>query len=412
VRINTNFPDGAGKPRKAIGGQDHPTTRRSAGDNLGDKGASYVVKRYRKKDRKFVSYSFSEGLIEQGIVIKDGRRYRTSRDRVADNIVQTVKVAAKVISSKGSCFHVVKGACRARVDQTPLGSAIVSCIRQGFFGAHQHFPRYKFSPLFLLMEKHLADLVLPSRGVSLDEVDPLNERVERIRLEGKEKGFKRSLSNHCRSMAENRRNLLEDIAELRRRHSRVTFVRIDTGYGVSLTPTGFQGDTVTYEKARLDRLAFIRFLDRGPFASKILWIAWKQEGALEKGHHTHYLIAFCGRRVRKDAAVAYLLCKEWTEVIAPGNGVAHNCNANKSRRYRRVAVGRLHRDDEVGYRALIELVVPYMTKMDEFLRFDPEGAKVRTFGRSELKPRVTRSHGGAGPSGAKKPPGQRRGAPS
>ena len=364
----------------------------------GCEGGLFVVKRYRETNRKYQPYTLNEAMIEQGLVPYEGRRNRTYRDRAADDIVFVVKTASALISSNEACFAIKPGRFGSRIVTTDLGRAFYRCAKNGFTAARMQFPGYKFNPLFLLMEKHASDLLnLPSRML-LQDVGPLNERIARIRVEAGEAGFKHAMKNERRTMRENRAGLLADIAAIRRHYSRVIWVRIDLGYQAKCGPAGFEGMEISYDQVRADRTKFFRYLKRGQFKKSVLWHAWKQEGAVEKGPHTHVLVALDGRRLRKDAAIAYLMCKHWMDVVAPGAGVAFNCNARKSRRYRRVAIGRLHRNDDAGYEALQELVVNYMTKQDEFFRFDPPGDKGRAFGRSQL-PSAIRKKVKAGETG-------------
>ncbi|UNK58907.1 inovirus Gp2 family protein [Pseudoxanthomonas daejeonensis] len=347
------------------------------------RGGSYVVGKRKQQNKWEKKYTLHDALVEQSLIWHEGNHLRTGSEEPAFDVVRVVDVMAAVVRTQEPLFSVTQERGRPRFSETALGQELRWCLRHcNARLIRSQYPDHRFNPMFDLFEMFLG-LTEAASKTTAREVPLLNERVREIRKRASEEGIARVIRNNRRTMLKNRRALLGDLKALRRKYSRMVAVRIDCGYTSEYVRANFRGKVIRYEDVAEHRAQFIRYLMRGGFRKSLLWYAWKQESAFQKGPHTHFLVMFDGRRIRKDSAVAYLLGRHWVDVIAPGFGTAFNCNANKKQRYSRIAIGQLRRDDDKTWNALKEIVVTYMTKVDEYFRFDAPG-RARSFGRSAL----------------------------
>ncbi|PPV05181.1 Protein of unknown function (DUF3296) [Xanthomonas bromi] len=334
---------------------------------------------------RLIKYSVYSAIVEQGENWDKEKPIPVHRTRTATEFIRVIDTINSIISSTGEIFEVRTRGSLAWLQMPPLGEKFIRCLKINEFEVEAHFKGHKLNPVWHLFTKHLQ-LLSDQRGrVFPEDVICLNAVIQSIREGAKEAGFVRAMDNERRTMQRNAANIRRDISELRQRYRRILAVRIDLSYRNSLGfyRSFYDESACSYEKIAKDREKFLRYLKTGPFKHAFLWCAWKQELGVEKGPHTHFLIFFDGRKVRNDAAIAYLLVKHWVSKITDGQGVGFNCNARKSRRYRRVAIGMLYREDEATYAALFETVVTYMTKVDYYFRIQAYDSR-RAFQRSQL----------------------------
>jgi hypothetical protein len=347
----------------------------------------YWIRSARRPGRKFRSYLIHHALAEQGELWDGNRPIPVFRGRVASSVAKAIDTITTVIKSSEELFTVKTTGSRSSIYVSQLGRAFISCLNIDVNEATHHLQEHKFNPLWELFLHCSAKVGYVNTPLAAYRVAELNLVVDEIRRESKKKEFIRVLDNERRTMAKNRVKLVRDIARLRKRYRRIIAVRLDLLYRNDFDGYRgeFNGRKKDYDVIAKNRDAFLRYLRRGGFSHALLWYAWKQEWGIEKGPHTHVLIFLNGKKLRNDASVAYLMGRHWVDVITNSEGVAFNCNARKSERYRQVAIGQLQRDDDTIYQALHDRVITYITKTDYYFRYEvPDGR--RAFGRSSLPP--------------------------
>ena len=164
--------------------------------------------------------------------------------------------------------------------------------------------------------------------------------------------------------------------------SRLNVVRIDFGYLREHRPT--------LEQAKKDFRRFANNFRQNSTFDTVLGYIWHLEWARETGYHWHVAFFLDGSETRADGYVAHQIGIYWNEVITSKCGRCHNCNADKSK-YKRLGIGMIWHGDMEKRGVLIDVVLRYLTKADEYARPKlPPGT--RTFGTSQLP----RPHSGLG----------------
>jgi hypothetical protein len=143
------------------------------------------------------------------------------------------------------------------------------------------------------------------------------------------------------------------------RTSRVLVIRLDLGYGQ------YSNQDVGIDKAMND-VARLRIWmqSNSQLYDGFLGFIRKLEWTPEKGLHHHVLFAYDERLKQNDVYLAHLLGEYWKNVITQGDGIFWNCNEMKDQ-YEWVGIGRVHRNDEIKRRILLNKVAAYLTKVDQ-----------------------------------------------
>ena len=106
----------------------------------------------------------------------------------------------------------------------------------------------------------------------------------------------------------------------------------------------------------------------------------KYENGEGRGPHAHAILFFDGQNLQKDAHRADEIGKYWSENITKGNGTYHNVNRNKEN-YERCGIGMIDHTDTEKRQALLEEVLPYLTKTDQSIDGIKASTKERAFTR-------------------------------
>ena len=114
----------------------------------------------------------------------------------------------------------------------------------------------------------------------------------------------------------------------------------------------------------------------GDMAGRII----KFESGEERGPHAHTILFFDGHKLQKDAHRADKIGKYWSDKITKGDGSYHNANRNKEN-YERCGIGMIDHTDTEKRQALLEEVLPYLTKTDQSIDGIKTSTKERAFTR-------------------------------
>ena len=109
----------------------------------------------------------------------------------------------------------------------------------------------------------------------------------------------------------------------------------------------------------------------------------KYENGDGRGPHAHTILFFDGQKLQKDAHLGDEIGKYWSENITKGNGTYHNVNRNKEK-FERVGIGMIDQADTEKRQALLEEVLPYLTKTDQSISTIKTNPKERCFSRGAM----------------------------
>ena len=152
-------------------------------------------------------------------------------------------------------------------------------------------------------------------------------------------------------------------------HSKLLVVRLDLFYRKEYFRE------ITAEQAKKDLSHFFwNWRHKKRLFGDCVYCCWKLEFGLQKGYHFHLVLFYNGRAVRNDAYRTHAVGEYWKDVTTKGKGAFFNCNADKDK-YRYLGIGMVKWDDEAKRSVLIENVVKYLAKSDQYLR----AKKLRNF---------------------------------
>jgi hypothetical protein len=184
------------------------------------------------------------------------------------------------------------------------------------------------------------------------------------------------------SAQRNLNDLILLINRLFEHHSRLEVVRIDLYYKKEVR------DTVSIETVQRHREQLLGDKRRYPNELKgLVGYAWGlEQGEKEGGYHYHLLAFYNSAERGDDISLADALGNLWNS-ITNGYGYFHNSNRDKGTMEMQgcLGIGRIHRDDVMLRRNLMERVAPYITKKCTVfdIRSDlTESGDFRTYGRS------------------------------
>ena len=109
----------------------------------------------------------------------------------------------------------------------------------------------------------------------------------------------------------------------------------------------------------------------------------KYENGDDRGPHAHTILFFDGQKLQKDAHRGDEIGKYWSENITNGNGTYHNVNRNKEM-FERVGIGMIDQADTEKRQALLDIVLPYVTKTDQSIDKIKSNPKERCFSRGAM----------------------------
>jgi hypothetical protein len=127
----------------------------------------------------------------------------------------------------------------------------------------------------------------------------------------------------------------------------------------------------------------------------VVGLVWRLEHTDDKSYHYHCLVVMNGARVREESNYADRMGQYWVNEITEGKGTYWNCSRDPSR-YKQSGIGMIDRTDLNKRKVLMEMVVPYLTCVDEDIRLRIEedadalgytglNKNVRTFGRGQIR---------------------------
>lgn len=203
------------------------------------------------------------------------------------------------------------------------------------------------------------------KRVQCDDVEVLNDCVDKIRQKAKSKQFQSILKNYERSSNKNYKELTEYVDALFERYSRLLVLRVDLGYQKEHSKT-------TLAEAKQDREHLFRNTRSNKLFNGMVGYIWKLEHGPEKGFHYHMMFFFDGAKVREDGTLVRRIGQYWIDMITKGRGVYYNCNADKSR-YKSCGIGMVHNADNLMRDSLTNLAVPYLTKTDLYMKLQTTG---------------------------------------
>lgn len=151
--------------------------------------------------------------------------------------------------------------------------------------------------------------------------------------------------------------------------SKVLAIRIDLGYARGASSCLTDNITSHQEKSifNIDKFLshlsiFLGAMNKSYGNSRLAYIL-KIEYGIYKGYHAHILLLLNGQKHQQDINIAHKLGKSWSQDITQGLGVYWNCNANRLR-YRKDAIGMIHRTNEQKREYLKKYVLTYLVKHD------------------------------------------------
>lgn len=203
-----------------------------------------------------------------------------------------------------------------------------------------------------------------------------NKLIELIRTESRTQKFRSRVASQQYKSTYRLESTKELIDEVFENYASVEALRIDFAFKYP------EAEHITAEQARA---YFKRFLNNRRHNKALfkyfLTYIWKLEWGPDKGYHFHLIFFYNGRYVCNDSYWSNQLCKYWEE-ITKGIGRSHDCNRDKDRYIRR-GIGTITRKNEAKRKILVEDVVGYLTKTDQYLHLKKLG-KDRCYGQGRV----------------------------
>lgn len=319
-----------------------------------------------------------------GVNTKEAKRVQLLRD--------SARLVKRLGCAKYTVFKLTERKIHGRTHLAIQRTGLAGEVRQLFRDLNPqdielYFPQHRLNPFVDLWFSHLrAQPRMQSVGKNWDDlldddarqvVDELNAFTKGIQDAVRSPGFRALFDRHRRRCDRNTKNVRDYIhAIFKHKGRRQLVMRLDLGYSKAVSPLGMLTPTsVSLEQVREDLAKLVRHVrDHFPLTG----YAWKLEFGAEKGCHVHLLIFMNGRAVREDMTIARRMGEYWQAVVTGGQGRYFNCNATT---YRNRGIGMVHHDDGEKMAALMEVVAPYLTKVDFWMYYDPLG---HTFGKGQM----------------------------
>ena len=238
-----------------------------------------------------------------------------------------------------------------------------------------------FFDCWIVLELHQVGFNKPSGDSSKPaekQYQVFNSFLDLIRTKGRSAEFRKRLSWRKDKSSKRFRSAKFYIDRLFVNCSRMEVLRIDFSYRQEFA------HRITAEQAMTDFKNFKNNWRGKPSLFQYLeGHIWKLEWGPGKGLHFHLILFFDSAKVKKDVYLAEQIGKYWVECITKGTGHYWNCNASKHK-YRKLGIGKISADDEELRKNLIDEVVGYLVKTEQYLRAAPLG-KGKLFGHGEIK---------------------------
>jgi hypothetical protein len=273
---------------------------------------------------------------------------------------------------------------RTKLGSIPASTMITPGFRQAYEVSEQVRVFLDAEEELQLQQEHPLNYPLRESLTQAGKLvgDVANEFVKLVRWKTRRKNFRRRLGVRRFGAQENFRRGKALIEALFRRYARINVVRIDLGYLRDHRPA--------LEQAKEDMALFLNNSRRNSIFHSVVGTIWHLEWGVETGYHRHVMLFLDGSKTRQDGYVAQQMGEYWVGPITKGRGRFHNCNADKNL-YKRLGIGMIGHDDEEKRDVLVNVVLRYLTKVDELVRPRvPKGTK--TFATSHMP----EPHPGAG----------------
>ncbi|MCU4578461.1 inovirus Gp2 family protein [Acinetobacter courvalinii] len=205
-------------------------------------------------------------------------------------------------------------------------------------------------------------------GVFAELLDQFVEQTYWLTQEKEFKYQQKKRKDRARNQFESAKQCVDLALEQR---SRVLIIRLDLRFGKTQNPS--------LEQVKKDLRTFLRHVGRTKNLN-ILGYIWKLEFGERRGFHYHFIFILDSRDHSQEIKLAQQIGQIWEKVIGV-EGTFHNCHFKAvNNQYDKLAIGRLHRDEQQKYQYLLGLL-RYFAKKDQFILHKNIG-KERTLGTS------------------------------
>lgn len=221
--------------------------------------------------------------------------------------------------------------------------------------------------------------------------DLVTEFTERMRKEMRTSAFDKKEAN-WRGRAQYRmRAATEYVDDLFQTHSRLLVIRVDL-YPERFKPNDLIKNPQVGSLATTDHLDDLiskveRLLNNrrhNKLFEHCVGYILKIEYAIDRGWHAHTIFFYNGHKVQNDSYYSTKIGDYWTDVITGGQGAFWPCNRPSNiSRYQKVGIGMVDYTDVEKRQALLEVVVAYLAKTDQYIQSKSfSGQKLFRTGRS------------------------------
>ncbi|MBD1219748.1 inovirus-type Gp2 protein [Acinetobacter seifertii] len=171
--------------------------------------------------------------------------------------------------------------------------------------------------------------------------------------------FKEAIRIRVRRASNHFKSAEKYLSELRSDHGRLVVIRLDL-----CLPPELKNIDVPELKHNFDR--FTQKMRRSRLL-KLNGYIWKLEYGFAKSFHYHLIIFLCGRKHSHDIKLAQMIGEMWDKTIG-GKNCYFNCHSTKYlKHYKDIVVGRLERNDHIKFDRLLNVVIRYFCKKDQFI---------------------------------------------
>lgn len=331
--------------------------------------------------------------------------YYTDDLDAREGMLQIEKVMLQIANSDMQLFYVEPGTNGSEPDvlMSHLGAELRACmdyVDKDFIKKLYSKGICDLSPLFAVYDKHVEYSELAFDSIYPRNVDAHNRMVENMRREVRSEQFKISRENRVRNSRDRTRELIAYAEDLRAAFPKLIVIRLDVHYGAVYANLlhDIRREPVTLDETLDHREQFLKYIKK-KFPALVGYAVKTEYGATKSFHH-HMLLFLNGQKVREDVTIGHTLGMHWNTIITKGVGTFRNCNALKDQYFKR-AIGMLHHDDNDKWDQLEKVVIPYLCKVDDFIRLKiPEGRRIHLLikglspfkKKNPRKPFVPRKH--------------------
>ncbi|PKF32175.1 YagK/YfjJ domain-containing protein [Acinetobacter proteolyticus] len=171
--------------------------------------------------------------------------------------------------------------------------------------------------------------------------------------------FKEAIRIRVRRAANHFKSAEKYLSELRKDNGRMVVIRVDLCLPQELKNIGVHGLKTHFD-------CFTQKMRRSSLL-KLNGYIWKLEYGFAKSFHYHLIIFLCGRKHSHDIKLAQMIGEMWDKTVG-GKNCYFNCHSTKHlKHYKDIVVGRLERNDHTKYDRLLNVVIRYFCKKDQFI---------------------------------------------